>query len=377
MKNALVVGGSNGLGAAIVHELQLQDYERIYILDKIQPLLSDSHVTYLNIDLSKDDLHILNQIDDINTLIITAGIGRLAPFDTFSDIEIQKTIQINTLAVIRIIRHFYEKLKNTSVFYCAMISSVAGVVSSPLFSLYGATKAAIFRFVESINIELEKTGTENRILNVCPGVLQGTSFYGDQTDFSSLQSLSRAILEKIKNRDVIFIPQYDEVYHTVINRYLNDAHQFGLDSYDYKMSSGRVNPVSKIAVGYLSGTFDLFHIGHLNLLRRAKEYCDYLIVGVHRDASHKQKAAFIPFEERCEILRNIKYVNQVMESKPEDMDVYEDIKYNFLFVGSDYKGTARFERYEKYFADTDVKIIYFPYTQGTSSTKLRERLDRF
>lgn len=176
---------------------------------------------------------------------------------------------------------------------------------------------------------------------------------------------------------MIFIPQYDEVYRTVINRYLNDAHQFGLDSYDYKMNGGRINPVPKTTVGYLSGTFDLFHIGHLNLLRRAKEYCDYLIVGVHKDASHKKKNVFIPFEERCEILGSIKYVNEVIESKPEDMDVYEDIRYNFLFVGSDYKGFARFERYENFFADKNVKIIYFPYTQRTSSTKLREMLDRF
>jgi glycerol-3-phosphate cytidylyltransferase len=375
MKKALIVGGSNGLGAAIVYELQSQGCERIYILDRIQPLSYDSHVTHLNIDLSKDDLHILDQFDDIDILVIAAGIGRIAPFDTFSDIEIQKTFQINALAIIRIIHHFYGKLKGNSVFYCAIVSSIAGIVASPLFALYSATKAAVFRFVESINIELEKEGTENRILNVCPGTLQGTSFYGGQTDFSSLQSLSRIIVEKLKNRDTLFIPQYDEVYRAVINRYIDDAHQFGLDSYDYKINSGRVNPASKITVGYLSGTFDLFHIGHLNLLRRAKDCCDYLIVGVHKDGSHKKKLVFIPFEERCEILRNIRYVNQVIESKPEDMDVYKDIKYDFLFVGSDYKGTARFERYAKYFADKNVKIVYFPYTQGTSSTKLRGILD--
>jgi glycerol-3-phosphate cytidylyltransferase len=301
-------------------------------------------------------------------------VGRIASFDTFPDIEIQKTFQINALSAIRIIRLFYGKLKSTSAFYCAIVSSIAGVVSSPLFSVYGATKAAVFRFIESINIELEKEGTKNRILNVCPGVLQGTSFYGNRTDFSSLQSLSRTILEKLRERDTLFIPQYDEVYHDVINRYLNDVRQFGLDSYDYKINSGRVNSAPQITVGYLSGTFDLFHIGHLNLLRRAKEYCDYLIVGVHKDALHKNKAVFIPFDERCEILKNIKWVNTVIEAKPEDMDVYKDIRYNFLFVGSDYKGTARFERYEKYFADKNVKILYFPYTHGISSTKLREIL---
>jgi glycerol-3-phosphate cytidylyltransferase len=375
MKNALVVGGSNGLGSAIVRELQSQGCGKIYILDRIQPKLSGANIAYFPIDFSKDDLHILNQFDDIDTLIITVGIGRIASFDTFPDIEIQKTFQINTLSIIRIIRYFYRKLRSNSVFYCAVVSSIAGVVSSPLFSLYSATKAAVFRFLESINIELEKENTKNRILNVCPGVLMGTSFYGDATDFSTLEYLSHTILEKLKSRDTLLIPQFDDVYHAVINRYIDDAHQFGLDSYDYKINSGRINPNSPITIGYLSGTFDLFHIGHLNLLRRAKEYCDYLVVGVHRDASHKNKNVFIQFEERCEIIKNIKYVNQVIESKHEDVDMYEDIKYNFLFVGSDYKGTIRFERYEKYFEDKDVSIIYFPYTQGISSTKLREILD--
>ena len=131
----------------------------------------------------------------------------------------------------------------------------------------------------------------------------------------------------------------------------------------------------EMVIGYTTGVFDMFHIGHLNLLRRAKEHCDYLVVGVHRDASHKGKDAFIPFNERCEILRSTKYVDKVIESKREDSDVYEDIKYRFLFVGSDYKGTERFERYEKYFENKGVEIVYLPYTQTTNSTKLREALD--
>ena len=109
-------------------------------------------------------------------------------------------------------------------------------------------------------------------------------------------------------------------------------------------------------------------------MRRAKEHCDYLVVGIHKDASHKGKDAFIPFDERVDIVRNIKYVDEVIQSEPEDSDVYTKgiVKYDYLFVGSDYKGTERFNRYEAYFADKGVEIIYFPYTQGTSSTQLRD-----
>ena len=160
----------------------------------------------------------------------------------------------------------------------------------------------------------------------------------------------------------------------MLERYHMNAHQYGVDSYNYKMQNGRLSSKPQVKIGYLSGTFDLFHIGHLNMLRRAKQYCDYLVVGVHKDASHKGKTAFIPFEERVDIVRNVKYVDQVIASEPEDSDVWTKgiVKYDFLFVGSDYKGTERFDRYEKYFKDKGVKIIYFPYTQGTSSTQLRK-----
>ena len=142
------------------------------------------------------------------------------------------------------------------------------------------------------------------------------------------------------------------------------------------MACGRFNDKPQIVVGYLSGTFDLFHIGHLNLLKRAKQHCDFLVVEIHKDASHKGKSTFIPYEERVEIIRSIKYVDRVIPSEPEDSDIYikNIVKYDRLFVGSDYKGTERFNRYEAFFADKGVEIIYFPYTQGTSSTQLRDAL---
>lgn len=373
--SALVIGGSNGLGYAIVQELQNEGYKKIIVFDRVPPESSYPDVEYVYGDLSKNRFDISEDLMLVDTLIITAGIGRLAPFDTFNETEIKKTFQVNAVSIIQIIKMFYSRLKSKEPFYCTILSSVSGIVSSPLFSLYGATKAALFRFIESVNVELEKEGSRNRILCVCPGTLQGTSFYGAKSDFVLLRSLSRAILENTKSGNTLFIPQYNEIYHDVINRYLENSHLFGLESYDYKIKSDRMRSVSPTTVGYLSGTFDLFHIGHLNLIKRAKDKCDYLVVGVHKDASHKGKETYISFEERCEIVKSIQYVDRVIESKQEDIDVYEDIKYDFLFVGSDYKGSERFFRYEEYFKEKDVKIIYFPYTEGTSSTKLRAVID--
>ena len=110
------------------------------------------------------------------------------------------------------------------------------------------------------------------------------------------------------------------------------------------------------------------------MIRRAKAECDYLIVGVHPDASHKGKTTIIPFEERMEIVGACKYVDKVVMSFREDSDAWDEHHFNKLFVGSDYKGTERFLRYEEYFKDKNVEIVYFSYTKGISSTQIRETL---
>ena len=374
---ALIVGGSNGIGLSICQQLLNQGYKKIYIVDKLQP---DSDlggcIEYHSFNLINEDYSVFERFSDIDTLIITSGFGRVAPFSELTDMEIRNNFKVNAVAVCRIIRYFYDRLMASENFYCTVIGSIAGLVSSPLFSVYGAAKAAVCRFVESVNVELEKAGSANRILNVAPGSIKGTRFNGGANNLQQTEKLAQDIVDKMFNREMLFIPQYDEVFQRVINDYQTDAHQFGLQSYDYKLNSERISSKPQVKTGYLSGTFDMFHIGHLNLIRRAKEYCDYLVVGVHPSAAHKRKETFIPLEERIEIVKNIKYVDEVIISRPEDVDVWADIHYDYLFVGSDYQGTERFLRYEEYFKDKNVKIIYFPYTQDTSSSQLRAALSR-
>lgn len=130
-------------------------------------------------------------------------------------------------------------------------------------------------------------------------------------------------------------------------------------------------------VGYTTGVFDLFHIGHLNILKRAKENCDYLIVGVTVDelVSYKGKKAFIPFEERAAIVEAIKYVDKVVpQTSMDKMEAWKKLKFNRMFVGDDWKGTDLWNHWEEEFAKVGVDIVYFPYTKQTSSTELREAL---
>lgn len=375
---AIVIGGGNGIGLAIVMELS-SICESVSIVDRTEPGAAlPANVTSSRFNLLNGVPDFSAQTEDTDILVITAGFGRIAPFQTFTQAEIENVFRVNTIALTKVINQFYARMMQKRPFYCAVMGSIAGLISSPMISLYSASKAAICRLVEGLNIELESAGTDNRILDVAPGSIKGTRFTGsDRTDLSQLETLASDIISNMLSRQTVYIPDYETIYKGVIARYQTDPHAFGMQSCRYKIEGGRMNEHPQVRVGYLSGTFDLFHVGHLNLLRRAKEYCDYLVVGVHRDASHKGKQTFIPFEERCEIVRNVRFVDQVIPSLPEDDEVYRSgiVKYDYLFVGSDYKGTERFNRYEEYFSDKGVRIIYFPYTDGTSSTQLRDALE--
>lgn len=137
--------------------------------------------------------------------------------------------------------------------------------------------------------------------------------------------------------------------------------------------------LKKYKVGYTTGVYDLFHIGHLNILKRAKEQCEYLIVGVTTDelVSYKNKKAIIPHNERMAIIESIKYVDKTVPQENMDkMEAWGKYKFDVMFVGSDWKGTEKWNEFERQFNAIGVDIVYFPYTEGTSSTKLREALAR-
>ena len=384
MKKALVVGGNSGLGLSLVLNLLKDNYEYIYIVGKDEPLEKDipndvlehfkNKTQFIKCNLVNCEYDFLEECKDINTLILTCGFGRVAPFEELTSAEINNLIKVNEISIINIVKFFYNKILSNEDFYCTIISSIAGHIVSPLFSIYGVTKFALHSFIENVNSELISKNKINRILEVAPGSLKGTGFNGKDNSLNLLGNIPLNIMEKMLNREMIYIPDYNEIYKGVIERYRENPLNFAKESYEYKIKNNRVSNKAQVKIGYLSGTFDLFHIGHLNLLKRAKEYCDYLIVGVHESGSWKGKETFIPFEERKEILKSIKYVDKVVNSESEDSDAWNKYHYNFLFVGSDYKGTERFQRYEEFFKDKDIKIIYFPYTKTTSSTQLRNKI---
>lgn len=135
--------------------------------------------------------------------------------------------------------------------------------------------------------------------------------------------------------------------------------------------------MKKYKIGYTTGVFDMFHIGHLNILRRAKEQCEYLIVGVSTDEvveSYKHHKPVIPYIDRAAIVEAIKYVDRVVPQETMDkFDAWQSLKFNVMFHGSEWKGTELYNNYERRFSEVGVEIVYLPHTDGISSTMLRER----
>lgn len=136
--------------------------------------------------------------------------------------------------------------------------------------------------------------------------------------------------------------------------------------------------MKKYKIGYTTGVFDLFHIGHLNILKKAKKMCDYLIVGVTIDelVAYKNKKAVISECERLEIVSSIRYVDKaVYQENMNKIEAWEKYKFDVMFVGSDWKGTEKWNTMEREFKERNVDVVYFDYTKKTSSTKLRDVLN--
>jgi glycerol-3-phosphate cytidylyltransferase len=133
-----------------------------------------------------------------------------------------------------------------------------------------------------------------------------------------------------------------------------------------------------IRIGYAPGAYDLFHMGHLNLLRRAKERCDFLIAGVVADEmliQHKKVTPVIPLAERLEIVRNIRFVDMAHAAMTNNKtEIWKELRFNVLFKGDDWRETERGQALKRNFAALGVEVVYFPYTQATSSSVLRKTL---
>ena len=243
MRKALVAGGASGIGLAIATQLAARDdYSIVHIVDRApvpEGMLHEKFECH-RFDLTSQEYGFFDRFMDIDTLMITAGFGHLALFKDLTEDYIANMMNVNAVAVMRLIRRFYDRIASADDFYCGVMVSIAGFMSSPFFSVYGASKAALKIFIESVNVELEKAGFSNRILNVSPGSIKGTGFNQGQTDLALTEGLAKDIIRHLECKDDLFIPQYEEIFKNVLERYHADFREEGRHSYDYKLNSGRI-----------------------------------------------------------------------------------------------------------------------------------------
>ena len=239
MREALVVGGASGIGLAIARQFaESGDFRTVHIVDRVavpEDMLHERFECH-QFDLLSQDYGFFDRFTDIDTLMITAGFGHLALFGDLTEDYIVNIMNVNATAVMRLIRRFYGRIASSENFYCGVMVSIAGFMSSPFFISF-----TIFPLIKSsVNVELEKAGYANRILNVSPGSIKGTGFSQGKTDLSLTSGLAKEIIAHLESKDDLFIPQYEEVFRHVLERYHADFRAEGRHSYEYKLNSGRV-----------------------------------------------------------------------------------------------------------------------------------------
>ena len=197
IKRILIVGGANGIGLSIAQEIaSRKTTEEVYVVDKVpmQERYTHPKIKSYKFDLTTDDYSFFDRFANINALMITAGFGHLSLFKDIPEQYITDSFNVNVIPVV---------------------------------------------FIESVNVELLKGGSKNVILNVSPGTIKGTAFYGKENNLDVLHDLTSDILLHLEAKDDLFIPQYEEVFKKVLKRYHNDFRKEGAHSYDYKLNSNR------------------------------------------------------------------------------------------------------------------------------------------
>ena len=263
MKRPLIVGGASGVGLALAHALAADGQaERIDIVDRNPVPAAQAHPLFCvhRFDLQSADFSFFDRFADADGLLITAGFGRLAHFADLDEAHITASLAVNTTAVARLLHRFYPRLLGAAPFPCLVMGSIAGFMGSPLYAIYGASKAALKVLIESLNVELEMAPSANRILHVAPGNIAGTAFHDNDrqpslnsqlstlnshlptlhsspslTDLEALRPLAAEIIDHLRAGHDRFIPHFDEVYAQVLERAHQDFREEGRHSYRYKI----------------------------------------------------------------------------------------------------------------------------------------------
>lgn len=357
----VILGSNSYLSKLIKHALQNESHD-----------FFDFSRSNGKLVISKDFSNIENIVNDIaqinpDVIINCIGIGQIREFSELSRSEIESEFVVNAEFPTMIWKEInsFSNLK-----FALNISSVSADLPSPMFASYSASKAYISKIIETINAEnfvndKEFVITDAHLFNFKNS--HNFSNGNNDVDPFSVDRIAFVLKAMFNKERKVFEEQFTEVKKRSEINYEN----FVRKSYEDKKE--RVS--KKFNIGYLTGSFDMFHFGHINLIRRASHLCDSLVIGIHQNGDRKGVKFVHSLDERILNLKSLRFVSEVIVTSGEDDADWELVKYNTLFVGSDYKGTDRFEKYEKSL-DGKAKIVYLERTAGVSSTQLRELEDR-
>lgn len=238
-KKVAIIGGTSGLGLAIAdYLLEKTHCNKVLVTGRNEPrkAFDDSRFSYFELDLCDNNLcwSFLNEYD---VIIYSAGYGRIGRFSDFNDAKIEQTLIVNAIRPMSLITFLHKRLLSEQGLKLVFITSISAKLTSPLFAIYGASKACISNYIESVNIELAHLTKGNRITEIAPGYIQGTSFYGKATDISELKSVVSKIFQSFLDNDRFIIPENNVLYQAKIRDYQSDPKRFGHESYKYKLKA--------------------------------------------------------------------------------------------------------------------------------------------
>ena len=238
-KNIAIVGGTAGLGLALsCYFIRNTNCTEVLVIGRQEHRgkLDDLRLRY-----QKKDLMVENEnwdfLDQYDIIIYCAGVGQIKYFNQANYDDILTSVNINVLAPISLISSLQEKLVSKKDFRLVIITSIAGKLVSPLFALYGATKSCISNYIQSVNIELEKIGALNNIVEIAPGYIEGTSFYQKETRLDKLETIMPEFVKNITDGINFNIPLNSDLYYELIRECNADPEKFGRKSFDYKIKT--------------------------------------------------------------------------------------------------------------------------------------------
>lgn len=242
-KFAIFFGGTNGLGLATAKYLHDQGYNLEIIgrdfslAEKVFKHAKSDKVKMFRHDFLIDDIESLfGKLQKSPTAVFyTAGIGRIERFSATTSEYIENCYRLNVTTPTLLLNHYYSRLSSEEKFHFGWVTSISGHLSSPMLAIYAASKSAASRLIESINAEIDTTGSVNVVTDFCPGNFEGSSFFGKETNLESLETLAISFASETLRSQKKFIPKYDSIYRSTLSRYYENPEAFGFASYKYKV----------------------------------------------------------------------------------------------------------------------------------------------